>query len=74
MNLKKITLTLAEKIDQKVSKTEQVVSDAWITAKVKSRMLFDKETDGLDINVGTENAVVTLESFVSITNLKKSIL
>ena len=62
--------TLGEKIDQTVAKTEKVVSDTWITARVKSRLLFDKETDSLEINVTTKNAVVTLEGTVS-NQLKK---
>lgn len=41
-----------------------MVSDTWITTRVKSRLLFDKETDGLDIKVTTKNAVVTLEGSV----------
>jgi osmotically-inducible protein OsmY len=61
---KKKDTTLGEKIDQKVAKTEKVVSDTWITARVKSRLLFDKETDGMDIKVTTKNAVVTLEGSV----------
>ena len=62
--------TLGEKIDQTVAKTEKVVSDTWITTKVKSRLLFDKETDSLDINVTTKDAVVTLEGSVA-NKLKK---
>jgi osmotically-inducible protein OsmY len=57
--------TLGEKIDLTVAKTEKVVSDTWITARVKSRLLFDKETDSLEINVTTRNGVVTLEGSVS---------
>lgn len=48
-----------------IEKIEEAVSDGWITARVKSRSLFDKETDGLDINVTTKNAIVMLEGSVS---------
>lgn len=48
-------------MDQTVEKTEKAVSDGWITTKVKSRLLFDKDTDGLDIDVSTSNGVITLK-------------
>lgn len=57
--------TVGQKVGQTIEKTEKMASDGWITTKVKSRLLFDKETDGLDINVTTKNAVVTLEGPVS---------
>lgn len=38
----------------------QVVSDATITASVKSKLLWNEHTDGLDIHVETRNGVVTL--------------
>jgi len=39
----------------------QVVSDATTTATVKTKLLMDSDVAGLDINVSTENSVVTLE-------------
>lgn len=57
--------SIGETIDQTVAKTEKAVSDGWITTKVKTRLLFDKDTDGLDIDVSTSNGVVTLEGVVS---------
>lgn len=38
----------------------QVVSDATTTATVKTKLLMDDDVAGLDINVSTENSVVTL--------------
>lgn len=38
----------------------QRVSDATTTATVKSKLLWNRNTDGLDINVSTEDGVVTL--------------
>jgi osmotically-inducible protein OsmY len=38
----------------------QRVSDATTTATVKSKLLWNRNTDGLDIHVSTENGVVTL--------------
>ncbi len=39
-------------------------SDAWITSKVKSTLLFSSNVDGLDIDVDTNNGVVTLSGEV----------
>lgn len=39
----------------------QVVSDTWITSKVKSVLLADSEAKGLDVTVETRGGVVTLE-------------
>jgi osmotically-inducible protein OsmY len=41
------------------------VEDATITASVKSQLLWNRHTDGLDINVDTHNAVVTLRGVVA---------
>lgn len=38
----------------------EVVSDSTITASVKSKLLWNQHTDGLDINVDTQDGVVTL--------------
>jgi osmotically-inducible protein OsmY len=38
----------------------QRVSDATTTATVKSKLLWNRNTDGLDINVSTDDGVVTL--------------
>ncbi len=40
--------------------SEQPVTDSWITTKVKADLLVTEETKGLDINVSTQNGVVTL--------------
>lgn len=42
-----------------------VVSDATITASVKSKLLWDSHTDGLDIHVDTNNGRVTLTGTVA---------
>lgn len=42
------------------SASEQPVTDGWITTKVKADLLVTEETKGLDINVSTQNGVVTL--------------
>jgi len=50
---------------QTAKKTERVVSDSWITTKVKSVLLADNVTKGLKISVTTRNHVVTLNGAVS---------
>ena len=40
------------------------VKDATLTAKVKYRLLLNKYTDSLDIDVDTDNGVVTLSGYV----------
>lgn len=39
----------------------EVVEDASITASVKSKLLWNSETEGLDMNVDTQRGVVTLK-------------
>lgn len=62
------TPSMANKIEkstkQAVKKTEQVVSDSWITTKVKSALLADSVTKGLKISVTTRNHVVTLSGAI----------
>jgi len=41
-----------------------VVSDAWVTSKVKSSMLFNRNLDGMDISVMSRNGEVTLSGRV----------
>jgi len=41
------------------------VSDAWITAKVKSTLVFSRNVHGLDITVATNNGIVSLAGTVS---------
>ncbi|MCA8967651.1 MAG: BON domain-containing protein, partial [Planctomycetes bacterium] len=42
----------------------QVVNDATLTARVKSQLLWNQETSGLEVTVTTENRVVTLSGAV----------
>lgn len=66
--------SMGETIDQAVENTGKAVTDGWITTKVKSRLLFDKITDGLDIDVSTSNGVVTLKGVVASEMEKKHTL
>ncbi len=41
--------------------SDDPIEDSWITAKVKSSLLFSDNVDGLDINVDTKDGVVMLK-------------
>ena len=60
--------TVAETADD----AGNVLSDAWITSKVKSSFLFSRSLSGLDISVDTDNGRVTLEGAVD-TNAEKDL-
>jgi osmotically-inducible protein OsmY len=53
---------------------EAKTSDAMVTAKVKSMLLFSKEAEGADIKVSTTSQVVTLEGTVTSEEQKEKIL
>ncbi|TRX74105.1 BON domain-containing protein [Pseudomonas mangiferae] len=48
-----------------VDKTEEAVSDTWITSKVKSTFLAEKDLSALDIKVETNKGVVSLSGTVA---------
>lgn len=53
--------SMEESIDDAIDDTQEVMSDSWITTKVKSELMADDFSKGFDVNVHTENGVVTLE-------------
>lgn len=57
--------SLAAKADHAASKTGKYAADSWITTKVKSDLLADSVTKGLDISVRTSNGVVALSGTVA---------
>ncbi|MGB7930802.1 MAG: BON domain-containing protein [Gammaproteobacteria bacterium] len=56
--------SIADKATRESRELVQQVSDGWITAKVKSFFLYNRNVDGSDINVDTRNGVVTLRGHV----------
>jgi osmotically-inducible protein OsmY len=56
--------TAADKTKEGVSKTGEVITDSWITTKVKSQFIGVDELKDSDINVDTANHVVTLKGRV----------
>ncbi len=56
--------SVADRIKAGLSKTGETITDAWITTKVKWFYLGEDELKGSDINVDTNNKVVTLKGTV----------
>lgn len=48
-----------------VADTESMISDSWITTKVKSTLLYSSNVSGLDVDVKTQSGVVTLTGVLS---------
>jgi len=47
-----------------MTRTGQAASDAWITAKVRSTLMFSRSAEGASLEVSTDNGVVTLKGVV----------
>lgn len=58
------TDSATDKVQDSAAKAGAVLSDAWITSKVKSSFLYSRDLDGLDINVDTKNGQVDLSGSV----------
>jgi len=56
--------TAGDKTAQAVSKSGEAITDAWITTKVHSSFVGEDSLKGSDINVDTNNHVVTLKGTV----------
>ena len=56
--------TAADKTKEGVSKTGEVITDAWITTKVKSQFIGVDVLKDSDVNVDTANHIVTLKGRV----------
>ncbi|PTU30482.1 BON domain-containing protein [Stenotrophobium rhamnosiphilum] len=59
-----LTSQVEKKTKRAAKKTERVVSDSWVTTKVKSALLADSVTKGFKISVKTKNHVVALSGTV----------
>lgn len=54
------TATASGEVREAGDEAGDEVDDAWITSKVKTQLLADDQVHGMDINVDTEDNVVTL--------------
>lgn len=53
--------TMEESIDKTIDESQEVMSDSWITTKVKSELMADSLSKGFDVKVKTQDGVVSLE-------------
>ena len=54
------TATASGQVREAADEAGDEIDDAWITSKVKTQLLADDQVNGTDINVDTEDNVVTL--------------
>lgn len=55
---------MEESIDKTIDESQEVMSDSWITTKVKSELMADSLSKGFDVKVATEDGVVSLEGML----------
>jgi hyperosmotically inducible protein len=68
---KEIAGEIADKSKEAVSATGEVISDGWITAKVSAKFVDEKLLKDSDIDVDTNDRVVTLKGVVASTAAKQ---
>lgn len=56
--------TMADSAKSSAKEAEQDISDSWITAKVKSTLMYSSNVNGSDIDASTSAGVVTLKGKV----------
>jgi hyperosmotically inducible protein len=61
---KEVAGKAVDKTKEGLSKTGEVITDGWITTRVKSKFIDEDLLKGSDINVDTNNHVVTLKGTV----------
>ena len=66
------TDSTAAKAQNAADDTAAVISDAWITSKVKSSFIYSRNLDGLDISVDTQKGMVSLSGNV-LSNAEKEL-
>jgi hyperosmotically inducible protein len=62
---KEIAVAVGSKTKDVVSTTGEVITDGWITTKVKAKFVDETVLKGSDINVDTNDHVVTLKGTVA---------
>lgn len=56
--------TVADSAKSAAKEAEQDIADSWITAKVKSTLMYSSNVNGSDIDVSTRDGIVTLSGKV----------
>lgn len=64
------TATASGEVRKAMSETGDEINDAWITSKVKSKLVVDTDVPGTDISVETKANVVHLRGIVSSTEAR----
>lgn len=57
--------SIASRTEPQASNPAEQLSDAWITSKVKSSLIYSRNLDGLNIKVETKDGLVTLNGVVA---------
>jgi osmotically-inducible protein OsmY len=57
--------SIASRTEPQTSNPAEQLSDAWITSKVKSSLIYSRNLDGLNIKVETKDGLVTLNGVVA---------
>jgi osmotically-inducible protein OsmY len=57
--------SIASRTEPQTSNPAEQLSDAWITSKVKSSLIYSRNLDGLNIKVETKEGLVTLNGVVA---------
>ena len=60
LKIRNSPLSDAEKASQQKAMESHNISDSWITTKVKSSFMYSSNITGADIDVSTNNGIVTL--------------
>ena len=55
---------IAERVAEGATKAEAVLSEAGLTAKIRSKIALDDTLDGADVSVDTEGTIVTVKGTV----------
>lgn len=57
--------SIASRVEPQASNPVEQLSDAWITSKVKSSLIYSRNLDGLNIKVDTKSGLVSLNGVVA---------
>ncbi|MET3715978.1 BON domain-containing protein [Pseudomonas sp. PvP001] len=62
--------TATTRAETQAKKTEEALSDTWVTSKIKASLLLNRDLDGLSIDVETRTGMVTLKGDVASSEQK----
>jgi osmotically-inducible protein OsmY len=62
--------TATTRAEAQAKKTEDSISDAWITSKVKASLVLNRDLDGLSIDVQSQGGMVVLRGSVASAEMK----